>query len=131
MQSGAVDVGAPVAAVEGGIVAVANRRGDRALRLPGEEDDHAPAERGAGAREEVGREGRMVAVAQEGIAVVAVDVAPERGIDVVTVACLDLQPGLGAGAPLFPRRTAPPLRLNSVTQFGADFAELRYDVIYA
>ena len=38
---------------------------------------------------------------------------------------------LGAGAPLFPRRTAPPLRLNSVTQFGADFAELRYDVIYA
>ena len=36
---------------------------------------------------------------------------------------------LGKGKPLFPRRlTAPPLRLVSVRQVGAGFAELRYHV---
>lgn len=36
---------------------------------------------------------------------------------------------LGKGKPLFPRRlTAPPLRLTSVQQIGAGFAELRYQV---
>ena len=36
---------------------------------------------------------------------------------------------LGKGKPLFPRRvTHPPLRLVSVLQVGAGFAELRYEV---
>jgi dihydrofolate reductase len=36
---------------------------------------------------------------------------------------------LGRGKPLFPRRvTSPPLRLVSVRQVGAGFAELRYEV---
>ena len=36
---------------------------------------------------------------------------------------------LGKGKPLFPRRvTHPPLRLVSVRQVGAGFAELRYEV---
>ncbi len=36
---------------------------------------------------------------------------------------------LGSGKPLFPRRvTNPPLRLTSVRQVGAGFAELRYEV---
>ncbi|TWU00424.1 hypothetical protein Pla108_13750 [Botrimarina colliarenosi] len=39
---------------------------------------------------------------------------------------------LGKGEPLFPRRhTNPPLRLVSVRQIGASFAELRYDVVRA
>jgi dihydrofolate reductase len=38
---------------------------------------------------------------------------------------------LGKGKPLFPRRlTAPPLRLTSVRQIGAGFAELRYEIAY-
>lgn len=36
---------------------------------------------------------------------------------------------LGKGKPLFPRRvTSPPLRLVSVRQIGAGFAELRYEI---
>jgi dihydrofolate reductase len=36
---------------------------------------------------------------------------------------------LGKGKPLFPRRlTSPPLRLTSVRQMGAGFAELRYEL---
>lgn len=36
---------------------------------------------------------------------------------------------LGQGKPLFPRRvTHPPLRLVSVRQIGAGFAELRYEL---
>jgi hypothetical protein len=42
----------------------------------------------------------MVAVAQEGVAVVAVDVAPQRGVDLVAVARFDAQAGLGDGAAL-------------------------------
>ncbi|HET8633629.1 MAG TPA: dihydrofolate reductase family protein [Gemmatimonadales bacterium] len=44
---------------------------------------------------------------------------------IITVASVTL----GAGAPLLPRNiTSPPLRLISVTQRGASFAELRYEV---
>lgn len=44
---------------------------------------------------------------------------------IVTVASVTL----GAGAPLLPRNiTSPPLRLISVAQRGASFAELRYEV---
>jgi hypothetical protein len=42
----------------------------------------------------------MVAVAQEGVAVVAVDGRPERGVDLVAMAGLDAQAGLGDGAAL-------------------------------
>jgi dihydrofolate reductase len=45
---------------------------------------------------------------------------------IVTVASVTLG---GGGAPLLPRAiTTPPLRLVSVTQFGQDFAQLRYEV---
>jgi dihydrofolate reductase len=44
---------------------------------------------------------------------------------IVTIASVTL----GAGAPLLPRNiTSPPLRLISVSQRGASFAELRYEV---
>ena len=44
---------------------------------------------------------------------------------IVTIASVTL----GAGAPLLPRAiTRPPLRLVSVRQYGAAFAQLRYDV---
>lgn len=44
---------------------------------------------------------------------------------IVTIAAVTL----GAGAPLLPRRiTTPPLRLTSVRQYGAAYAELRYEV---
>jgi dihydrofolate reductase len=36
---------------------------------------------------------------------------------------------LGGGAPLFPRRTSPRLKLRGVRQYGDQFAELTYEVL--
>ncbi|MGO4381292.1 dihydrofolate reductase family protein [Pseudoduganella sp. RAF53_2] len=37
---------------------------------------------------------------------------------------------LGEGKPLLPRRMERPMQLTSVTQYGAGFAELRYQIVY-
>jgi dihydrofolate reductase len=37
---------------------------------------------------------------------------------------------LGAGSPLFPRTTEPPLKFLAAKPFGGGFVELRYDLVY-
>lgn len=45
---------------------------------------------------------------------------------IITVASVTL----GRGAPFFPRKTDPPLKLLSVKQYGSAFAELHYEIQY-
>ncbi len=76
MQAGAVDVGAPVAAVERRVIAVADRRGDRLFASEGAEHHHPPAQRGADAAKELGGERGHAAEPLEGAAVMAVNGQP-------------------------------------------------------
>jgi hypothetical protein len=65
-----------------------------------QETPPCPAQSPRDLGKELGGKGRVVAIAEEGIAVLAVDRLPERGVDVVTMACFQAQAGLGHGTAL-------------------------------
>jgi hypothetical protein len=95
VQARQFDRRAPVAAVQRFGVAIADGRGDRGFIHERDENHQPAAQQGACLDEEFGGEGRVVAVADKGIAILAVDRQCHSAVDLVAMADFQPQAGLG------------------------------------